>query len=56
LFAVRMKVLKAALADDSTRLKLNLAMDWGEFEDILVDFARKHGFKVQELQEKTVSA
>ena len=45
MFAVRTKVLKAALADDETRLKMNLALSWKEIEMILVEFAEKHGFK-----------
>lgn len=52
MFAIRMEVWKAALADDATRLKLNLAIDWSEFEDILAEFARKHGFKVEKVAER----
>ena len=53
-FAVRMEVLKAALADDETRLKIDLALDANEMEKILMDFARKKGFKVLDLNAKPV--
>ena len=50
MFAVRKEVLKAALADDETRLKMNLALSLQEIELILTEFARKHGFKVAVLE------
>ncbi len=50
MFAVRKIVLRAALADDETRLKMNLALSWKEVELILVEFAEKHGFKVAVLE------
>ena len=46
MLAIRLELLKAALADDATKLRMDLAKDWAEVEEILVEFARKHGFKV----------
>jgi len=47
--AFRVEVLKAAIKDDETRRKLNLALTWKEIEDILVEFAKSNGWKVVQL-------
>jgi len=45
-FAVRMEVLKAALADKETCAKIEAAESWSEFQRILEEFAKKQGFEV----------
>jgi len=50
MFAVRREVLKAALENDETRRRMDLALDWREVERILAEFARKNGFKVAVLK------
>jgi hypothetical protein len=52
LFAIRKELLKSALADDETRLKMNLAKDWHEIENILEEFAHKKGFRILEITPK----
>ena len=44
--AFRAEVLKAAIEDAETRMKLDLAVTWEECCVVLQDFAKKHGFKV----------
>ena len=47
--AFRVELLKMALEDDETRRKLDLAPSWGDCVAVLVDFAKKSGFKVVQL-------
>lgn len=47
--AFRVELLKAALEDDETRRKLDLAPSWDDCIAVLVDFAKSKGFKVVQL-------
>ena len=47
--AFRAELLRAAIADNDTRLKLKLARTWDDCIDVLVDFAKSKGFKVVQL-------
>ena len=47
--ALRVELLKAALDDAETRRKLDLAPSWGDCVAVLVDFAKKMGWKVVQL-------
>lgn len=51
MLAFHMDVLKAALADPDTVLKLDLATDWHEVERVLAEFARRKGIKVEYMNE-----
>lgn len=51
MWVVRTEILRAALEDSETRIKLNLASTWEEMKAILEEFTKKKGFQVLEIEE-----
>lgn len=49
--AMRKEVLKEALEDPETRLKMDCALTWDEIKDILLAFAKKKGCKIAEVNQ-----
>ena len=47
--AFRVELLNAALEDDETRRKLDLAPSWDDCIAVLKEFAERRGFKVVQL-------
>jgi hypothetical protein len=47
--AIRAEVLRAAVEDADTRIKLNLAATWEDCIAILVEFAKRKGLRVVKL-------
>lgn len=48
---IRSALLKEALEDPETRLKMNCAISWTEIQGILAEFTKKKGFSVGYIEE-----
>jgi len=45
-FVIRKDILKEALEDPETRLRMNCAVSWNEIKSILREFAEKKGWQI----------